>query len=860
VKLRHSLFACLLLVSIGCGDDGGTGGDPDAGTGEVTTEHCDYTAVAPTAGAGGTVSAGALEAGAAEAVLDMPVGTALGSYTARAGFLGMAAKVDLRTIPMSGSFNPSIGIETRPKVKALALTAGGETVVIVKVDIGFSYEELTFELENRLGPAYAGKVLIATSHSHSAWGQYSGHSGLMAGCGVRRNLVTERFLDILEQTSRDALDARRPARLGVFVDSDFDPTNQITRDRRGDNDDLMGGPRKDDMFFLIRVDGTDGAPIAAVPVYGIHGTLNGESNSLASTDAPGGMERLLEEQFDEAVVVMHLQGAGADVSPVGHGGLDCGRAPGDDPDEPCFQWLKAEGNGRAALPLMVAAWEAAGADMQTDLALEMVTRSVKLGPDPATFTVRDGALEYAPFERDREPDGVIFDGQGNIVSPIDEFNAPVGAALCGDEYAIFPAGEMPGVSGEPPYGSCVRIDTAAEILVEGLLKIDHEVDPTRPVCASTRTTLSALRLGEFVLGTVPGEPAVMLADAIRERSPVARDRTIVVGYAQGHMGYALTVEDWLLGGYEPSINFWGPLEGEYLLERLTELFPLVMTDAREDAAADGADRFVAPPVTDELPIDDPAPMAGTIPASVPDEVWVRSGTPDSAQPNATVPRVSGIARFVWIGDDPQVATPVVTLEREVSPGTFEPVRRRSGRTVQDGAVLLMYTPQPLRRIEGEPQTHYWAAELQAVPWLGAVDDADQSLDGLDARAGLPPGSYRFHVAGGNWTVTSDPFEITPTSLQVGASRSGDQIAATVRIEAPKGFRLLDMQLPSNQPVPVRGGTFTVELTLSAGDPIVETGVAIDASGTLTVDAGADAANVTGVTVTDRFGNSGSSTL
>jgi neutral ceramidase len=860
VKLRHNLFVCFLLLGPGCGDDdGGTGGDPDAGV--VTTEHCDYAPVAATAGAGGTVSAGALEAGAAEAVLDMPVGTALGSYTARAGFLGMAAKVDLRKIAMSGSFNPSIGIETRPKVKALALTAGGETVVIVKVDLGFSYEELTFELENRLGSEFAGKVLIATSHSHSAWGQYSGHSGLMAGCGVRRNVVSERFLDILEQTARDALDARRPARLGAFVDSDFDPTDQITRDRRGENNDLMGGPRKDDMFFLIRVDGTDGAPIAVVPVYGIHGTLNGESNSLASTDAPGGMERMLEEQFDEPVVVMHLQGAGAEVSPVGHGGLDCGRTPGDDPDEPCFEWLKAEGNGRAALPVMVAAWEAAGADMQTDLALEMVTRSVELGPDHDTFTVRDGALAYAPFERDREPDGVVVDGQGNLMSPIDEFNAPVGAALCGEDYAIFPAGEMPGVAGQPPFGSCVRIDTAAEILLQGLMKIDHEVDPTRPVCASTRTTVSALRLGDFVVGTIPGEPAVLLADAIRARSPVDRDRTIVVGYAQGHMGYALTAEDWILGGYEPSINFWGPLEGEYLLERLVELFPLVMSDTREDAAAGGADRFVAPPVSDDdVPVDDPAPMAGTIPASVPEEIWVRSGTPDSAQPDATVPRVSGIARFVWIGDDPQVATPVVTLEREVSPGTFEPVRRRSGRPVQDGAVLLMYTPQPLRRVAGEPQTHYWAAEFQAVPWIGAVDDAQESLDGLDARAGLPPGTYRFQVAGGGWTLTSDPFEITPTTLQVGASRTGNQIAATVRLEAPKGFRMLDMQMPSNQPVPVRGGAFTVELTRSAGGPLEFTDVAIDQNGVLTVDAGADADDVTGVTVTDRFGNTGTASL
>ena len=56
-----------------------------------------------------------------------------------------------------------------------------------------------------------------------------------------------------------------------------------------------------------------------------------------------------------------------------------------------------------------------------------------------------------------------------------------------------------------------------------------------------------------------------------------------------------------------------------------------------------------------------------MPATVPEDLWMRAGRPATAQPAATVARVSGLATFVWYGDDAAVKTPVVTLEREVGP-------------------------------------------------------------------------------------------------------------------------------------------------------------------------------------------------
>jgi len=336
---------------------------------------------------------------------------------------------------------------------------------------------------------------------------------------------------------------------------------------------------------------------------------------------------------------------------------------------------------------LLAAWTAAGNAMRDSLELSMVTSSIELGPRPDAFSIRGGALAYAPFDLARLPDDVVYNDDGSLASPIDEFDAPVGAALCEKEMPMFPAAAIPGTEGILPYGSCLKLEVAAPILGP-IFNVEFGGDEHHPVCETTRTTISALRIGDYVIGTMPGELTVMLASYLRSKSPVPEDKTIVVGYAQGHVGYMLRPEDWLMGGYEPSVTFWGPLEAEYIAERLLDLMPLAMTPSREDAAAAGATRLQTASIVDNYPIDDPAPMRGTIPAQVPAVTWARTGTPTQAQPAATIPRVAVIATFTWIGDDPETKTPHVTLQFESSPGTFTPVRSGRPRHVDEAEVVI----------------------------------------------------------------------------------------------------------------------------------------------------------------------------
>jgi hypothetical protein len=847
-----TLSLCVALAA--CGDDDATpvvdAGVVDAGSDlgppvPVSTAHCEYEPLDPTSRAGGTVTAGTIRAGVGEARLDAPVGTGLGAYTARG--LG-DSKVDRRFMEIAGSWAPSVGIHTIPVAKALALTAGDETVVFLDLDIGDAFDGMTVDIEKALGPDFHGKVVVQVSHSHSGWGQFTADYALQVGFGVFRRTVYDRMVERAVAAARQALDSRVEAKLGIGHDGDFDPTNSVSRDRRGENNDLPRGDRKDTDLFLLRVDRLDDTPLALVPIFGVHGTVTGGDNPLASTDALGAIERALEESFDDEVFVMHLQGSGGDVSPAGDAGFGCG-------GNFWCAYAIAEQVGINAREEILALWESTATARVTETKMEMLTRVVPLGPDWETFTIRGGALRYAPWDGRRRCDGVVYDGSGAIASPIDEFNAPYGAALCGDPNmgALTFRGKLPGADELPMYRSCVKIEEAAPVL-GGVL----DLPPFEtPVCAQTRTMLSGLRIGDHVFATVPGEATQLFSDTVRAGSPYPAERTVILGYAQSSVGYLLTPEDWLRGGYEPNITFWGPLEGEYIAERLVEVLALAVTDEREDGTAGGVAHWPTPTAPDALPPADPAPMAGTVPGSVPSLVYWRNETGEtlaSAQPPATLSRLA-LARFVFIGEDPLAGTPRVTIERESEPGVFEPLRRRSGRVVTDEDVLLLHTPDPLVRMGTNPRTHYWVVEWQAVPPTG-----DAALPAVADRTGLPLGRYRIHVEGTGYSVDSDAFEVVPATLTGSASRAGTTLSLSGLgyPEVAKGWRMIDRRTRPGQAAPLRGGTVRVQLR-AGGMPLGAEQDATVSDGNASLTAG-EVATADSALVTDRFGNTVTLTL
>ncbi len=854
VSLGRSVcwVALLALAGVGCDGavaptDAGTDAQrPDAGPTPIPTlDHCTFVEAPPTALAGSAVQAGAVSAGVAEAFLDVPLGASLAAYTSRAEGAGSQGFVpdpqDRRRTYLAGSFAPSVGIETTPRIRALALTAGDETVLILKLDLATSYQGFVHDLEAELGPEFSGKVIVSTSHSHSSFGNYSGHSALAVGFGRWRSSVYRPIIEQMAALSRQALDARQPARIGFAYDPEFDREDRVNRDRRGENDELAGGREDDHHLFVIRVDHVDGdgtRPLAVLPVFGIHGTLHGGDNAIISTDSTGGIERVLEERFDSPVLVMHLQGAAGDVSPAGFGAIECGDF------EVCSDFARAETVGHFAADAILAAWEAAGEGMSGETEMEMLSRTIPLGPDYRTFRIRDGALEYAEWNLDRRADGIVYDDDGNLVSPIDEFNAPFGAALCSPTApALLLRAQMPGTEDlDVTYRGCNRLEHV-DVLFETLIDLELE-EP--PLCETTQTTISALRIGDWMIGTMPGEATTLLTNHLRTLSPTGTDRTIILGYTQDHGGYLLRPEDWLSGGYEPTITFWGPLEGEYVAEQVAVLMAAAETSEREDGNAAGLAHVASPTRLDELERDVLAVTPGTVPDTRPSYLLTRLlQTPPSIQPVPSVRRLETVF-FTWAGEDPFDGTPRVFLQRETEPGVFEDVVRRSGRPVNDGDLVLTWTPDPILPTPGTERTHFYTVEMQAVAPLGMP-----GFEAIGDRVGLPLGRYRFRVEGTGYELTSDPFEVTPAELVAERAMEGAALRLALRYPAPStGYRLLDLQVRSNGPVPLRSVPVTlVERSTGGPDRVVE--ATTDASGAVlhTPEAGA-----TSLEVRDRFGN------
>jgi hypothetical protein len=210
--------------------------------------------------------------------------------------------------------------------------------------------------------------------------------------------------------------------------------------------------------------------------------------------------------------------------------------------------------------------------------------------------------------------------------------------------------------------------------------------------------------------------------------------------------------------------------------------------------------------------------------------------------------------FTWVGADPLYGTPVVVLERENSEGSWDIVRRRSGRPVADGHILLTWTPHPLNPEVGVERVHYWTAEWQVVNWID--DPSAEPSRRLADRVGAPLGRYRFRVIGppaaGSgaplYELASDPFEVVPGTIVVSGTSSGTRVSLELGYHAPTGFRLLDPVAGANTRFPIRGGTVQVSID---GDAPME--VTVDAEGRASF---AVPASFTELTIRDRFGNVG----
>jgi neutral ceramidase len=92
--------------------------------------------------------------------------------------------------------------------------------------------------------------------------------------------------------------------------------------------------------------------------------------------------------------------------------------------------------------------------------------------------------------------------------------------------------------------------------------------------------LMAMKIGPFLFLTMPGEPMVEYGFAI-EKAIGPRAQPIIVGYANGAIGYIATTESYSVGGYEPKASPLVPEAQPIVIRELGKLADKVIGDVFE---------------------------------------------------------------------------------------------------------------------------------------------------------------------------------------------------------------------------------------------------------------------------------------
>ena len=264
--------------------------------------------------------------------------------------------------------------------------------------------------------------------------------------------------------------------------------------------------------------------------------------------------------------------------------------------------------------------------------------------------------------------------------------------------------------------------------------------------------LTALRVADGVIVTVPGEPTAEVGARVRAavRQATGLDRVVVSGLAGEFIQYFTTPEEYDRQHYEGGSTLYGPLSSNLLREELAELARRLVNGEPAQAA---------------YPLD---PTNGVTPDGPPYGPGAAKGT-IVEQPRRVVRRF-GRAELAWRGGPHGLDRPLgrafVLVQRRVS---------RRWRTVDSDLGLGM-----LWKVDGEGA--YRA--LWEVP--------------LNAAAGR----YRLRVRAKRYRLTSLGFRVRPSRLVAVRQTAAAPGHVAVSLDYPAAVRDVDLR---HRPASARGG-------------------------------------------------------
>jgi neutral ceramidase len=261
-----------------------------AGTPAIAAERC----------------AACVTAGAASDTLRVPPGTPLAGYGALKRRLLPPDVLDRH--PHAFWFKPSTGQRDPLVTRALVLEAGATRLAWVTLDLVAVDETFVGAVQNGLARAGVPGVtlIVSASHTHSGPGAFM--DGAVMGFVAMDRLdpeVRETLVASAVAAIRLADRARVPA-LGAAISV---RAPAVTASR-------LGRPL-DPEIVVLKLTALDGAPLALLWNYAIHGTMLSAGNRRLSGDVMGVASARLEQTL--GVPALFVNGAVGDVSPARHG-------------------------------------------------------------------------------------------------------------------------------------------------------------------------------------------------------------------------------------------------------------------------------------------------------------------------------------------------------------------------------------------------------------------------------------------------------------------------------------------------------------------------------------------------------------
>lgn len=574
------------------------------------------------------------------------------------------------------------GFRTRLYARAVVLEdSRGEKLALVATDLGHISTILHREVAARTLAVAIGadRLLLGATHSHSGPGHYFSDEAFNK-YGAGRPGYDPAVVDFL---------ARRIAAAVLEADSGLEPALLgwvqgevwgLTRNRSLEAHALNASaePRFevpsglsdeekaiDPVWTLLRIDAIDAdgdrKPAAAISIFGFHATGNPNVNDLYDGDVPALIERDLERYMDVAAsrgerfapgsVHLFFSGPAGDVSLAGLTRDSCASAVqlrGSRPAGPKLPRANDHWKDRMAVPGSPCVIEArrlvdrSGRDLARharslyDRAGQDMRPDVELGRAFRTYDLTGSDI---PEDLCRTPE--LGRGAGG--------GAEDGASPLRD-WRIFGVVDVETREGtrDPQSGDCQRPKKQHHWLLRLLVG---------PVRLPDSMQLMVVRIGDLLVGAVPGEPTAETGLRMREALlgagavDLGTQGAAVVGLANGYVQYVTTVEEYGAQHYEGGSTLYGPATGLALRRELAGLVATLPA---------GGDSHVTPLVARP---GKPRQIVA---------VTRDGGEPEGAPPRIAATGCAGDTAFVrWYDAGPGALVPadgpILALHREYGP-------------------------------------------------------------------------------------------------------------------------------------------------------------------------------------------------